>query len=233
MHRHISALKPQIVVVDPISNLTNVGSEDDSQAMLTRLLDFLKVQGITAFMTYLARHQSTDLASEDTDLGISSITDAWLLLRDIEHGGERNRGLYVLKARGMAHSNQIREFRLTENGIQLVDVYTGPEGVLTGSARLAQEARERAADLTRQQDIERKKLQAERRTKALEAQIAALQAELNAEEYEVSDSLRAEELRAQLAAQEREAMTLSRQADVSEDPQVSSVAKTRTDGSDR
>src|ERR1700742_279830 len=93
---------------------------------------------------------------EQTDVGISSIMDTWLLLRDIELGGERNRGIYVLKSRGMAHSNQIREFALTNHGIDIRDVYVGPEGVLTGSMRMAQEARERADKLNRQQEIQSK-----------------------------------------------------------------------------
>ena len=106
----------------------------------------------------------------------------WLLLRDIELGGERNRGLYVLKSRGMAHSNQIREFVLTDKGIDIRDVYIGPEGVLTGSMRLAQEARERAEKVCRQLDIKSKQRQLARKRAALEAQIAALKAEFEGEE---------------------------------------------------
>ena len=131
----------------------------------------------------------------DARSDISSLIDTWLLLRDIESGGERNRGLYVLKSRGMAHSNQIREFRLTDHGVELLDVYLGPGGVLTGSARLAQEARERAEETLREQEIERKQAQVEAERKALEAQIAALQAKLTAAEQEMKLA----------AAQERDA----------------------------
>jgi circadian clock protein KaiC len=115
-----------------------------------------------------------------TEVGISSLADAWLMLRDIEIGGERNRGLYILKSRGMAHSNQIREFLLTDKGINLLDVYVGPSGVLTGSARLSQESQEKAAKITQQQEIELKKRNLESRKKALEAQVAALHAEMEA-----------------------------------------------------
>src|SRR5205085_11695496 len=116
----------------------------DATAMLLRVVDFLKGKGVTAVMTSLT---AGGTALERTEIGLSSLVDTWLLLRDIELGGERNRGLYVLKSRGMAHSNQIREFVLTGRGIELLDVYAGPEGVLTGSARLSQEERERSAAL--------------------------------------------------------------------------------------
>src|SRR5574341_1165281 len=109
--------------------------------MLTRLIDFLKANRITALFTNLSHAGG---ALELTEFGISSMMDTWLLLRDIELGGERNRGMYILKSRGMAHSNQIREFLLSDRGIDLVNVYTGPGGVLTGSARSAQEAAEKA-----------------------------------------------------------------------------------------
>ena len=131
------------MVVDPITNLIAAGSSAEVKSMLVRLLDYLKIQQVTAFFTSLT-HSGSRL--EQTDVGLSSLIDTWLLLRDIELNGERNRGLYVLKSRGMAHSNQIREFLLTDRGIELQEVYLGPEGVLTGSARLAQEARERVAD---------------------------------------------------------------------------------------
>jgi len=128
-HKLIQEFKPRVVVLDPIGSLTQAGSRTDAIAMLTRLIDFLKVQGITALLTNLI---SGEKAMETTDLKISSLVDTWLWLRDIELGGERNRALYILKSRGMAHSNQIREFVLTDRGIDLLDVYVGPEGVLTG-----------------------------------------------------------------------------------------------------
>jgi len=181
MHKLVREFKPQAVIVDPVSNFVSASTQREAEAMLIRLVDFLKIQGITAFFTSLT---SGGHAMEATEQGLSSIVDTWLLLRDIELGGERNRGLYVLKSRGMAHSNQIREFLLTSDGIELRDIYLGPEGVLTGSMRLAQEARERSATMSREQEAERLKRQSERRRRVVEAQIAALKAELEADELE-------------------------------------------------
>src|SRR5205085_9689812 len=146
----------------------------DAHAMVLRLVDYLKGLGVTAVLTNLTDGAG---AMEHTDVGISSVIDTWLLLRDIEVGGERNRGIYVLKSRGMAHSNQIREFLITSRGVELRDVYVGPEGVLTGSMRVAQEARERAAALERKEDASSRERAFLRRRKVLEAQVAAPAAE--------------------------------------------------------
>ncbi len=178
MHKQIRDFGPRMVIVDPISNLADAGTLNDARLMLTRLIDFLKVEQITAVFTCLTGGPQL----ETTEVAVSSIIDTWLQLRDIELGGERNRGMYVLKSRGMAHSNQIREFLLTDRGIQLKDVYVGPEGVLTGSMRVAQEARERQADLRRRQDLEETRRASERRRRTLQAQLTALQAELEDEE---------------------------------------------------
>ena len=202
IHKMVAELKPSAVIVDPISNFIDAGSAQEAQAMLLRLVDFLKEQQITAMFTHLTTGGS---AMEKTDVGISSLIDTWLLLRDIELGGERNRGLYVLKSRGMKHSNQIREFMLTPQGIRLEDVYLGPEGVLTGSMRAAQEAREAAEALARGQEMERKQRELEAKRAALEAQIAALRAEFKSAEDE------AERLRQHDAARQRE-LAQSRQA---------------------
>jgi circadian clock protein KaiC len=210
MLKLVRDVRPRVVVVDPISSMLGAGTAGETQAMLLRLVDSLKLQQITALFTSLT--SAGDASLEQTDLGISSIIDTWILLRDIELGGERNRGMYVLKSRGMAHSNQIREFLLTDRGIELRDVYVGPEGVLTGSMRLAQEARERAAALARKREEERKRREFERRRSAIEAQIAALRGELEAI-GEVADES-AEELRLSEEQSERdcESMARSRQA---------------------
>jgi circadian clock protein KaiC len=165
IHKMISEFKPAVVIVDPISNLIDAGTEQEAQAMLLRLVDFLKSKRITALFTHLTHGGDH---TEATDVGISSLMDSWLLVRDIELGGERNRGLYVLKSRGMKHSNQIREFIITPEGIQLEDVYVGPEGVLTGSMRAAQEARERAEALALQGELEAKQREVERLRATLE-----------------------------------------------------------------
>ena len=153
------------------------------------------------------------MANEATVIGISSLADTWVLLRDIEMSGERNRGLYILKSRGMAHSNQIREFLLTDHGVDLKDVYVGPAGVLTGSARLSQEAREKAERLLRQQEVELKRLDLERKRKAMEAQIAAIRAGFEAEEAEVKKLFGQDKLRQQMIAKDRETMAQMRKAD--------------------
>jgi len=168
MHALIEEFQPAIVVIDPITALLAAGSDTETKAMLLRLIDFLKHKQITVLMTTLT--SGTD-SLENTDVNISSLVDVWLLLRDIESGGERNRGIYVIKARGVAHSNQIREFVVTSQGVQLRDVYMGSAGLLTGSARVAQEAKEAMQVLETQQAVEQQRLIRERKRKAIEAQI--------------------------------------------------------------
>jgi circadian clock protein KaiC len=210
MHKEVQQFQPALVVIDPISNLVSMGSTHEAGQMLTRLVDFLKTRQITAVFTNLT---SSDNALETTDVGISSIIDTWLLLRDIELSGERNRGMYVLKSRGTAHSHQIREFLLTNQGIDLLEVYVGPQGVLTGSARLSQEAGEQAAALVRRQQNEARRRELERKREALEARIAALRKEFEAEEEEAKRLLAQELLSEDVIRQDRERMALSRQAD--------------------
>jgi circadian clock protein KaiC len=187
MHRRIDQVRPTAVVVDPMTSLLSAGAAADVHPMLFRLIDFLKQRGLTAFLTALT---SGGASAEATDLGVSSIVDTWLLLRDIELSGERNRGMFVLKSRGMAHSNQIREFRFTNRGIELAKAYLGPAGVLTGSARLAQEALEQAAQGARRQEIERKQRALQRRSAVLDAQIGALRAEFESEAAEMLNEIR-------------------------------------------
>jgi circadian clock protein KaiC len=209
-YKLIREFQPRVVVLDPIGSLIQAGSQKDATAMLTRLIDFLKVHQITAFLTDLT---SSGEALESTDVDISSLVDTWLLLRDIELGGERNRAMYVLKSRGMAHSNQIREFLLTDRGIELADVYLGPEGVLTGSARLSQEAREKADALVRRQEVEGRQRELERKREALEARIAALRKEFEAEEEEAKRIIGQEQARDEVVREDRQRMALSRQAE--------------------
>jgi circadian clock protein KaiC len=209
MHRRIDQVRPAAVVVDPITSLLSAGAPADVHPMLFRLIDFLKQRGLTAFLTALTSGGATP---EATDLGVSSIVDTWLLLRDIELSGERNRGMFVLKSRGMAHSNQIREFRFTNQGIELADVYLGPVGVLTGSARLAQEALERSAAGARRQEIERKQRVMQRRRAALEAQIAALRAEFETEAAEMLTDIREAEQYEGQVLENRGQMAQSRHA---------------------
>jgi circadian clock protein KaiC len=173
IHKLIAEFKPAIVVVDPISNLAAVGSGNEAKSMLTRLVDFLKMSQITAMFSDLTH----DIALESNRDEMSSLIDTWLCLRDLEHKGERNRGLHVRKSRGMAHSNQIREFLLSDKGVDLVDVYLGPDVVLTGTSRMIQESLETSNALSRQQELQRQKREHERKRDALGASIAALRAE--------------------------------------------------------
>ena len=211
IHRMVQNFQPKVVVLDPVGSLIQAGNLHDAHIMLIRLIDFLKQRGATAFLTNLT---SGGEALERTNVEISSIVDSWLFMRDIELNGERNRALYVLKSRGMAHSNQLREFLITPQGVDLLDVYVGPEGVLTGSSRLSQEMREQSVALARQQDAERKERDRARKREALEARIEALRKEFEVEEQEAETSGRLDLLREDTSAENREAMARSRQADV-------------------
>ncbi|MCJ2061762.1 circadian clock protein KaiC [Methylobacterium sp. J-088] len=179
MHRDIEQFRPSVVVIDPISALR--GPEVELQATLLRMVDMLKARGITAVFTSLR----TDGAfGQSSDLGLSSLMDVWIKLQDVEANGERSRTLYVIKARGMSHSNQVREFQMSAAGLKLVDAYIGPAGVLTGTARIVQEAQEEAAALRRQQDSERRKRDVTRRRQSIERQIAELRDSLETAEEE-------------------------------------------------
>jgi len=192
IHKIIKEFHPSIVVVDPVTGLLHAGTASETRSILLRLIDFLKEKEITALMTTLTGGSD---AQEQTEIDISSLVDAWLLLRDIESRGERNRGLYILKARGVAHSNQIREFLLTDHGVELREVYLGEAGMLTGSARVTQEANDASAALLSRQEIERKQLLLERKRKALDAQIAALQLDLETEVQESRQLIAQEQLK--------------------------------------
>jgi len=204
MHDTVRAFNPAVVVVDPISNLTMERNEGEVKPTLMRLIDFLKQQQVTTLFTSLTSGGSA--TPEDSQVGISSLMDTWLLLRNVEFNGERNRTLYVLKSRGMVHSNQVREFVLGDKGIELVDVYLSADRVLTGTARVAQEVQERAAAELRRQDHERKLRQLAIKQKAIEAQIAALKAEAKAEAAEVNFAIAQETLQEQASQQSSKAM---------------------------
>ena len=181
MFNEIIGFQPAVVIVDPMTSLLAAGSESETRAMVTRLVDFLKAQQITSLFTSLTHEGS---ALQQSEISISSLMDSWLLLQNIENNGERNRGLYVFKSRGMEHSNQIREFVISHQGIDLVDAYIGPGGMLVGAARAAQSAREKAAALANEQDAMRLRRTLERKHTAVERQIAALRSEYEAEEQD-------------------------------------------------
>lgn len=177
MQKSVGQFDPAVVVMDPVSDLLRIGTGTDVSAMLTRQVDFLKARGVTALLTSLSSH--TEPAP--TDQQITSLVDTWLHVKTMEGNGELNRVLYVLKSRGMAHSNQIREFLLTSQGIELADVYVGAQGVLTGSARQAQEAQERSDAAARKDDLEQRRVSLETRRESVDAQIAALWREFEEE----------------------------------------------------
>ncbi len=207
MYKLISQFQPSVVIVDPVSNLQTAGTKEDTTNLFVRLVDFLREKGILGFLVSLT---GAAKPLEATDEAISSMVDTWLLLRDLESNGERNKVLYVLKSRGMDHSNQLREFHITSKGVKLVNAYLGPEGVLTGSARLAQETQEIAAARVSRQELEKKKLALTHRRKTMEAQIEALRAEFHAEEEELRRAVASEKIRLGQIEIDRDAMARSR-----------------------
>jgi circadian clock protein KaiC len=211
-HKRISSFQPSVVVVDPVTNLIMVSTPNEVRSMLTRLVDFLKTQGITSIFTSLTAGAGPLEASE---ADVSSLMDTWLVLVSIEVGGERNRALYVLKSRGMEHSNQIREFLLTDDGLRLLDVYLGPEGVLTGSARLSQEEREKVAGTSRRQDLESRRRELERERRIFEARLATLRAEHEAEKERIRQTISTSQSLGEELLQARGQMVRSRKADSS------------------
>jgi circadian clock protein KaiC len=214
MYRDVTDFEPAAVVLDPLSALLSAGATGDVHSMVLRLVDFLKDRNVTALFTNLGVVSGENAA---TEIQISSLMDVWLLLYNRESNGEHNRQLYLLKSRGMAHSNQVREFILSSDGINLRAAYVGAEGVLTGSARLAQEAKDKAAVLVREQDMERCSRALERRRREITAQIDILQAQLASEEAEASLLNREGVAREDQLAVDRAAMGVSRQTGVRPD----------------
>jgi len=207
IHKLIEKHKPQCVVIDPITNLMHGSGDKEVYSMMMRLMDFLKNSGITAIFVSLTAGGGK---LESSTVGVSSLADTWILLRDIESDGERNRCIYVLKSRGMAHSNQLREFVVTAKGIKLIPPYIGPGGVLTGTARVNQEAKEKFAALQRDFEISRKQREVSRKRRALEAQAASLQAELVTVDREAEDLTRENKKREQQAHVDQAGLAKSR-----------------------
>lgn len=205
MNRDIVQFAPAALVVDPISAFR--GPSTEIHATLIRLADICKTRSITALFTSLS---SSGEQMDESDRSVSSLMDAWISLKDVEANGERNRVLYLLKSRGMNHSKQLREYRLTDQGIELIDAYVGPDGVLTGAARLAQEARERDAEIQRRQITERRRREVTRKRAATERQIAELRAAIEADEAEIATLIEQEEAREAMIGGDREAMAVKR-----------------------
>jgi circadian clock protein KaiC len=210
MFKEIATFKPAVVIVDPITSLMDAGTDSESKGMVTRLIDYLKGGQVTSLFTSLTQGGHS---LQQSEMAMSSLMDSWLLLQDFEGNGERNRVLYVLKARGMAHSNQIREFLISDRGIDLVDAYIGPSGVLTGSARAAQNSLEKAAILASQQESARRKRELERKREAIERQISGLRSDYESETMELRRVDEQVGTRALALTTERAASGRLRQAD--------------------
>ena len=210
MFKEIAEFKPHVVIIDPITSLMDSGTDSEGKGMVTRLIDYLKASQVTSLFTSLTQGGHS---LEQSEAAMSSLMDAWVLLQDFEGNGERNRVLYVLKARGMAHSNQIREFLISDRGIDVVDAYIGVSGVLTGSARVAQGDLEKAAVLASQQEAAQLKREVERKRDALERQISGLRADYETEAVELRRIAEQVGTRTFVLGTERAASGLLRQAD--------------------
>ena len=210
MFKEIASFKPHVVIIDPITSLMDLGTDSEGKGMVTRLIDYLKASQVTSLFTSLTQGGK---APQESEAAMSSLMDAWILLQDFEGNGERNRVLYVLKARGMKHSNQIREFLISDHGIDVVDAYIGASGVLTGSARVAQGDLEKAAVLASQQEAAQLKREVERKRKALERQISDLRSDYEGEALELRRIAEQVGTRTLLLGTERAASGLLRQAD--------------------
>ncbi|MDR6763798.1 circadian clock protein KaiC [Flavobacterium sp. 2755] len=203
LRKMIKEFQPTTIIIDPISNLISVGSEHEVRSMLVRLIDMLKANNITAMFTSLNKQTDNfrpDLAEES----VSSLVDTWITVRDMEGVGERNRGIFIIKARGMGHSNQVREFVITNNGIELLDVELGPQGILTGAARKSHQFKKTISDIKLQNEINRKDREIERKRKVLEANIEALRTEFESAEEELSILKATEELQEKLSSKKKE-----------------------------
>jgi circadian clock protein KaiC len=207
IHKKIKKFKPSTVILDPITNLITVGSVAEVKSILIRLIDYLQSQNITVMFTALTLN---NIVNEQTDEGVSSLVDAWLLVRDIETNGERNRGMYIMKSRGMKHSNQVREFVITNNGLDLLDVYLSPDGVLTGSARQAQQLSEAAGLEMRTHAVTRKDREIARKRLVLEAKISTLKEEFEGVQDELNKSYLEDDLRKQIMEKNRKKLSQQR-----------------------
>jgi len=204
LYKEIKRFKPAAVVLDPITNLVTVGSVSEVKSMLIRLIDFLQEEHITVMFTALTLNNTV---AEQTDEGVSSLVDAWLAVRDIEYNGERNRGMYIMKSRGMKHSNQVREFVITDRGLDLVDVFLGPDGVLIGSAREAEMLREHTNKVIKNNALSSKDREIIRKRKVLEAKIASLQTEFESVEEELNKTYVEEQLKQEILEKNRKDLT--------------------------
>jgi circadian clock protein KaiC len=185
LRKLIQEFKPDAVVIDPISNLTSVGNPHEVRSMMVRLIDMLKIHNITVLFTSLSKQYDGRIPDPAED-SVSSLVDTWITVRDMEGIGERNRGIFIIKARGMGHSNEVREFVITNRGIQLLDVEIGPEGILTGAARGKNALNKKISAFKLQSELDRKDREVARKRQVLEASIMSLKNEFASLEEELS-----------------------------------------------
>jgi len=203
IYKLIKQFKPQTVILDPITNLITVGTVGEVKSILTRLIDFLQTEQVTVMFTALTLN---NIINEQTDEGVSSLVDAWLLVRDIESNGERNRGMYIMKSRGMKHSNQVREFMITNRGLNLIDVFVGPEGVLTGSAREFQQLQSQTDEVLLKNTLSRKEKEIARKSKELNAKIASLTSRFESVKEQLENEFTEQQLRKEVIENNRKQM---------------------------
>ncbi|WP_442588112.1 circadian clock protein KaiC [Pedobacter sp. AW31-3R] len=204
IHKAIKKFKPRAVILDPITNLITIGTVSEVKAMLVRLIDFLQEEQITVMFTALTLN---NVINEQTDEGVSSLVDVWMLIKDIEFNGERNKGLYIMKSRGMSHSNQVREFVISGEGLNLLDVYIGLDGILTGSAREAHKLEEETGIVLHSNALNRKERELERKRKVLEGKIESLRAEFESTEEELNRVYTEEQIKKDVLIKTREKIT--------------------------
>ena len=199
----IKQFKPRTIIIDPITNLITIGTVSELKSMLIRLIDFLQKEQINVMFTALSLNTNV---TEQTDEGVSSLVDSWITIRDIETNGERNKGMYIMKSRGMKHSNQIREFVISDSGLELVEVFLGPEGVLTGSAREEHKLIEETDSALKTFALTRKDREIKRRTMELEAKVSTIKAEFDSVVDELNKTYQEDELRKTVRQNNREKM---------------------------
>lgn len=210
MYDLVKRVRPSIVVVDPISNLSIDEFDRGLKPALMRLIDSLKLLGCTAMFTSLTSDSVSVVA--ESQAGVSSLMDTWLLLANLAYNGERTRTLQVLKSRGMPHSNQVREFVFSDNGVDLIDVYLSGNQVLTGTARVSQAAIESASIELKKRDHERRLKELSSHRKAIDAQISALNAQLEEREGAVTAAIEQENLEADRITSRIKAASKNRKA---------------------
>ena len=174
----VREVEPTCVVLDPISAFRPIANENETKLMLIRLNDYLRARKITTVFTALS---SDGEYSEHADVQLSSIADTWIVVRIMDYKGERNNVMQLMKSRGMSHSRQMKEMYFTGNGLKLQNVYQGPEGVLTGAARIGQEKYEKLKEARNVIEIDKNRKKIERKKSLLEASIEALKHEYEEE----------------------------------------------------